>query len=369
MEKIKILLISDLHLGMEKVNSLISGEERISTFRRIMSLAQKHDILLIAGDLIHCADIENNYYRIMDDEFSSLLDAEKEIFYSPGPGELSQEGRLNPAVSEISTTFTFSDDKNEFMVKSSKGDIYIYGLQSNSKNTEWNITRDEQKGFHIGLFHTDFNPQISGSADTGCIKKDDIKKMNLDFYALGKNHTFKMFRFSNKIIGAYPGSSEPCSIDESGDRFAVSMEIEDNVLLNIKRIAVNTGKILSDEIDCSTVINQNSLLEKIKSTYPDKSIVNITLTGERDFLIENNFKTELSEYFRGLKITDSSLPSLKVMTEESIESDSLKGIFFKELSKRMKSSNNKNIKSEVLAEIISRKNISGKSVGAVLCDF
>ncbi len=368
MDKTRILLISDLHLGIEKINPLISGEERISTLRRIISLAHKHDLLLIAGDLIHDAEIDSSYFRIINEEFSSLMDAGKEIFYTPGPGELLSDGRLNPSVTELSTTYIFSD-KKDFMFKSSKGDIYIYGMQSSSMNTEWNIVRSEQKGFHIGLFHADFNPQIGGSADTGCIKKDDIKKMNLDFYALGKNHTFKMFRFANKILGAYPGSPEPCSIDESGDRFAVSMEIEKNSLHNIKRIAVNTGKILSDAIDCSTIINQNSLLEKIKSTYPDRSIVNIILTGERDFLIENNFKTELSEYFRGLKITDSSLPSLKVMIEENTKCDSLKGIFFKELSRQISTISDNSIKSEVLAEIISLKKISSKNGGSILCDF
>ncbi len=368
MENTKILLISDLHLGIERVNSLISGEERLNTLKRIFSLANKHNILLIAGDLIHDENIDHKYFEILKDEFSSLITAGSEIYYIPGPGELTSQNKVYSAISELSTTFTFSDDKEDFMIKSSKGDIFIYGLQSKSITSEWNITRSEKKGFHIGLFYADFNPQTSGISDTGSIKKDDIKKMNLDFYALGKNHTFKMFRLSNKILGAYPGSAESCSIDETGDRFVISMDIEDNLLNNIKRIAVNTGKILSNEIDCSTLINQSSLFEKIRSTNPEKSIVNITLTGERDFLIENNFKEELSEHFRGLKISDASLPSLKVMIEENSESDSLKGVFFKELNKYM-DDNSVKFKSEILAEIISRKSINERKGGAVLCDF
>jgi len=369
MGKIKILLISDLHLGIEKINSLISGEERLSTLKRIISLAQKHNILLVAGDLINNENIDTKYFDILKEEFSSLIDNGKEIFYTPGPGELTSDGKLNPAISDIRTTFIFSDGKNNPMIKSSKGDVFIYGLQSKSSSNEWNIARTVQKGFHIGLFHADFNPQISGTPDTKIIKKDDIKKMNLDFYALGKNHTFKMFRLSNKILGAYPGSAESCSIDETGDRFVISMEIEEDMLQSIKRIAVNTGKILSDEIDCSTIINQNSLFEKIRSTYPEKSIVNIILAGERDFQIENNFKTELSEYFRNLKITDTSHPSLKVMIEDGIKCASLKRIFFQTLNDRMNNNATNKIKSEILAEIISKQYINGKSGGVILCDF
>jgi DNA repair exonuclease SbcCD nuclease subunit len=369
MDKIKILLISDLHLGIESVNSLISGEERLSTFRRIISLAHKHDILMIAGDLIHNGNIETDYIDIVKTEFSSLLDGGIEIFYTPGPGELNSMGKIYPAVSEINTTHTFSDNKDEFYVKSSKGNLFIYGLQCSSSQNRWNISRKESNGFHLGLFHADFNPQINETSDTMCIKKDDIKKMNLDFYALGKNHNFKMFRFSDRIIGAYPGSPEACSIDETGDRFAVSMEIDKNILHNIKRIAVNTVKILGDEIDCSTIINQDILFEKIKSTYPENSIVNILLTGERDFIIENNFKTELSEYFRGLKITDISQPTLKIMIDENIKNPSLEGIFFQILNQRVNGADRERIKNDTLAWIINKKQIQDRNEGAILCDF
>ncbi len=369
MEKIKILLISDLHLGMEKENPFISGEERLSTLKRITSLAGKHDILLVAGDLIHDENIDSRYYESIEKEFSSLIETGIEIFYTAGPGELTSRNKINPAISEISTTFTFSDDRNQSMAKSSKGNIFIYGLQSRSISREWDITKAEIDGFHIGLFHADFNPQNNGSPDTESIKKDDIKKMNLDFYALGKNHNFKMFRLSNRIIGAYPGSPEPYSIDETGDRFAISMEIEDNAIGNIKRIAVNTAKILSEEIDCSTVINQNTFIEKIKSTYPYRSLVNITLTGERDFLIENNFNAVLSEHFRGLKITDISLPSLKVMIEENIEGDDLKDVFFRTLKEHINDPAAKKFRSGIIAEIISQKNTPEKKGGNILCSF
>lgn len=369
MDKIKILLISDLHLGIERINPLITEEERSGTFKKIISLSQKHDMLLIAGDLIHDHNVETRYYDILNREFTSLLNSGTEIYYTPGPGELMPDGTINPAVSGLNITHLFSDDNDAHMVKSSRGDVYIYGRQCGSSDKGWDITRMNGTGFHIGLFHADFNPQISGSPDRKCIKKDDIKNMNLDFYALGKNHTFKMFRFSSKILGAYPGSAEPCSIDETGDRFAVSMEVENNTLGTIKRIAVNTGKILSDEIDCSSIINYNALIDRIKSTYPDKSIVNLTLTGDRDFLLEDNLKNGLSGYFRRLKITDSSLPSLKIMIDENTKDNSLLDVFFKELNKSIVDSNNSSIKSEILAEIISRKETDGKNGGMVLCDF
>jgi DNA repair exonuclease SbcCD nuclease subunit len=368
MEKIKILLTSDLHLGLERVNSLISGEERLSTFMKIISLAHKHNILLIAGDLIHDENIDASYPDVLKKEFSALLEAGKEIYYTPGSGELTKGGKLSPLLTGISTTFTFSDN-SDYVVKSSIGEIFIYGLQNMSLNKGWNIARKGRDGFHIGLFYADFSPQLSGTPVVGCIKKDDMKKMDLDFFALGKSHAFKMFRFSNKILGACSGSAEPCSIDEYGDRFVVSLELDGNELCNIKRIAVNTGKILYNVMDCGTIINQKDLIEKIKSTYPVNSIINITLTGERDFVIEDDIKTELAGFFRNLKIVDISLPTLKVMVEENNNNCSLKGIFFRKLNERLKSSVTKKMNSEILVKIISQNNRKNNTRGAILCDF
>jgi DNA repair exonuclease SbcCD nuclease subunit len=197
------------------------------------------------------------------------------------------------------------------------------------------------------------------------IKKDNIKKMKLDFYALGKKHTFKMFKLYNKIIGAYPGSSESYSIDETGDRFVISMEVENSELQNIKKIAVNSNKILSGEIDCSDILNQTDLFEIIKSDYPADSIINIALAGGRDFIIESNFINGLSEYFRGVKATDVSVPSLKIMIEENTD-DSLKGVFFQILNEKVDEDELNEADSEMLAGIISQRVASNKREGVVL---
>ncbi|MCL2155307.1 MAG: metallophosphoesterase [Leptospirales bacterium] len=364
MEKIKILIISDLHLGMENADPIISGEERLKTFNKIISIADEHDILLIAGDLINDENIDSKYFAILNENFSSLINSGKEIFYTPGFGELTSQDSINPSILQLNTTFTFSDDKG-FMVKSSKGDIFIYGLWSKNPSDEWDIVRSNKNGFHIGLFYADFNPQINASSDNMSIKKDNIKKMNLDFYALGKKHTFKMFKLYNKIIGAYPGSSESYSIDEIGDRFVISMEIEDDEVRNIKKISVNSNKILSEEIDCGDIFNQTDLLEKFKLSYPAESIINITLAGERDFMIESNFISELSEYFRGVKVTDISIPSLKIMIEENID-DSLKGVFFQILNEKIDKETLSETDSEMISGIIYPSARSHKREGVVL---
>jgi DNA repair exonuclease SbcCD nuclease subunit len=368
MEKIKILLISDIHLGIESADPIISGEERLETFDNIISIAGDHDILLIAGDLIHDENTDSKYFDILNEKFSSLIESGKEIFYTPGYGELTSQEEINPSILKIKTTCTFSDVRGS-MVKSSKGDIFIYGLWNKDSSDEWDIVRSQDEGFHIGLFYADFTPQINDSSDKLSIKKNNIKKMNLDFYALGKNHSFKMFKLYNKIIGAYPGSSVSCSIDETGERFAVSMEIEGSELREIKKIAVCSARIFGGEIDCSEIFDQAALLEKIKSSYPADSVINITLSGDRDFMIESDFISEISEYYRGGKITDISIPSLKIMIEENINNDSLKGVFFQILNEKIDANTPSEDDNEMLAAIISQRIRGNKAEEVMLCDF
>jgi predicted phosphodiesterase len=365
MAKIKILLISDLHLGLERINPWISAEERLSTFRNIISLAREHDILMVAGDLINDSAIDSSYYDLIEKEFSSLLSDGKEIYYCTGAGELTGEGFLDPLIRRISTTFTFSDTSSNYVYKSSFGELFIYGLQNTGINDKWDIARKTPEGFHIGLFYADFSPQLAGAPDIRCIKKDDMKKMNLDFFALGKSHTFKMFKSSSKILGACPGSAEPCSMNEYGDRYAVSLEVEDGELRSIKRIAVNTVKIMNEEIDCRIFSGQQELVEKIKSTWAAGSLININLAGERNFLINDNFRMELVNFFRKIVITDCSVPSLEVLIDENRGSDSLKGFFYRNLKEQIPGGK---MDSRLLASIILKKNIKNKTECAIICD-
>jgi len=57
------------------------------------------------------------------------------------------------------------------------------------------------------------------------------------------------------------------------------------------------------------------------------------------------------------------------MIDENADDQSLKGVFFRILDKRIKGAAPEKIKSEILAEIINEKNSARSSEGAILCDF
>lgn len=352
MKSIKLLLTSDLHLGIDQKKSLCIENERIETFKRIMAQAAKHDILLIAGDFFDSSISVPYFFEHAAPEITNLLEEGTEIFYTPGSEELCANREITDYISSLANCFYFSDKKEDEYIKSNKGDLYIYGLQAQSTHSTDTITRCREKGFHLGLFYADYQPDSMDLQNKECLNRESMKQMNMDFYALGKSHFFKMFRSQNKIIGACPGSPEPCYIDESGDRFVISMEILNRGIANIKRIPINTASVLTGSIDCSAIKQETDLIDKIKAFAKEDKILNIVLTGIRNFEL-NKLENELAGYYRGLQIVSKTAPSLNMQISSFCDDNSLKGEIHRTLRKKIENKNiPENINPDALARIL-----------------
>ncbi len=337
MDTVKILLTSDLHLGMERVNPLISRDERLNTLKKIGDLAAEHQILLLAGDILNASYIDRGHIDAINDELLRVSDSGTEIFLTPGNGEMEQGGSVYNALSDLKTTFTFENSNKDTMVKSGKGEIYIYGSGNIDSQIPADLTRCEKNGFHIGLFHADFSPQSTDKGAANCIGKKEIKQMNLDFFALGKNHGFRLFRFSERLLGAYPGSPEPCSLDECGERFVISIDIENNRIASFRRIPINTISVNSREIDCSAVNSESDLISTIKNSGDMNALNRIELLGTRDFSTGPALREELSGCFRGLKVIDRTELTQRAFIEEASAEPGFRGMFFRNLQIKGKS--------------------------------
>lgn len=365
METIKILLTSDLHLGIERTNPLISRDERFTTLKKITSLAADHDILLMAGDILNAGLVDMAYIDAINDELVNVSDRGTEVYLAAGSGEMEPKGPQAGIVPELKATCCFSEKNKELMIKSGKGDIFIYGINCADPAIS-GITRKEKNGFHIGLFYADFSPQATEAGNTGCIGKKEIKDMNLDFFALGKSHCFRLFRFSERILGAYPGSPEPCSLDECGERFVISIEIGDNRISSFKRIPVNTVTVNSHEINCSSITSEKELLSSIKKIGSRDTMNRIELTGSRNFSTGAELREELTGYFRGLKVIDMTEPSQKVFMEEASSGNGFRGMFFRNLSERVNENPGKGPDHNLVKELFSHG--ESETGGILFCD-
>ncbi len=329
--EIKFLIVSDLHLGIRE--SPVQEEIRVRTFQKIISLAAEYDMLLIAGDLLENAGDDGRTLRMAGEEFNRLADQGVRTFYCTGVSELSDDSEVLKALSEMNITHLFRPDgaNAPFLFEKEDQMVHIYGVPAGVNPYEAGISRVPENGFHLGLFYVDFNPDIeyrdprAHGRNIYTMKREDFKNLGLDFYAMGFNHNFRMFKVQDKIIAAYPGTPEATSFLETGDRYILSCSVTGNEIQSIKRLAVNSITIETSEFDCSLYSSFAEILAEIESMKSKKTHLSVILKGERKYPVNLSYFRGIKDSFHLLNVTDISLPTMDFMIREYGYEETLRG--------------------------------------------
>lgn len=323
----KILITSDLHLGMEEC---VSSESRMETFKRICSLAADHRILLIAGGFVEADKISPADERAVIAEFAALREKGTEIFYAPGASELTAAGNVSPLIHGLGATHVFSGTVpgSPYAVSCGEQRIYIYGAAWSPELDITEAAKTEDPGFHIGLFHHDFD-SASG--------REMLPKMRLDLYVLGSDHSSRIFKKGEKIICITPGTPEAVSSQDTGDRFVISVDIKNSSVSEFRRKKVNTMRLCTFELNCTDRTPESLadvILAQARADSGEKSVLYLRLQGERDFEA-SALTSVLANRFSDIRLQDESLPSLRFLTELYGEEDSVRGQFFRLLTAKL----------------------------------
>ncbi len=335
---VKILLTSDIHLGIKVDDQLIPEYIRIKTLKKISSLAKKHDLFLIAGDLFDGQHIKRETIDIVANEFNEIRAHNVEIIYTLGDAELNENGQIPPYINSLNISHIFNEFNYtipyEFLKEEQR--VYIYGSPVQSQFEITKIKRVSEDGFHIGLFHTNFNLENNNSGSgVRILHKNDIKTLKLDFYALGHQHHFKLIKYLNRLIGAYPGSPEATAKDETGERFVLSLTVNENEINQIKRLNVNSSRLKEVKVNCENYNNIGYITDLLKSNSDTEEVLLLTLSGERNFILDLNELYRYKYNYLDLIIDDQSIPQINLLIEEFIRENSLRGEFFSILKEKI----------------------------------
>ena len=337
--EIKILLTSDIHLGLGGAGAPVPEKARMNTFKRIVSLAREHDILLIAGDLIDGVALDKETLDVIRAEFNGLRENNVEILLTPGPGELTPDKTVAPFLFDLRATYIFTSPEAAVPYTFTKEDqrVYFYGIPSSYSHDIAKIKKTSNDGFHIGLFHVEFEIENGGPRESVFkLHKKSLKKLELDFYALGHNHNFKMFKVADRIIGTYPGSPEATGFGETGDRYVISISLKNNEIFQIKRLSVNSVKICDSVIDCSAPESQNAM-HKILDESKGKNVVHrLTLTGFRDYVLNRESINQYKDLYLDVVFCDESIPTVNTQINEYGSGESIRGEFYRNLKEDIK---------------------------------
>jgi len=325
-DQIRILLTGDIHLGAEQ--SPVPPSMRVNTFKKITSLAREHDLLLIAGDLLDSPAIDGNLVELISNEFKAVRAAGTEVLLSPGKGELLSSGVVADVLKNIGCSAVFENPvySEPFVFKKNGQEVFVYGKPAPIALETLKVHREQEEGFHIGLYYIDFSMEKNRSL---------IKGGTFDFFAMGSMHNFRMFKVHDRIIGVYPGSPEACDFTESGERYVVSMQVHGNTIQNIKRLSVNSVRLKSELVDCGAYGEIESLLEDISRKATKRELLKITLEGNRDFALTDDFTEKLKAKYFDVIYEDVSLPTFDSFYEQFCGEESIRGETFRILKDRM----------------------------------
>ncbi|MDR3237672.1 MAG: metallophosphoesterase [Spirochaetia bacterium] len=322
----KILITSDIHLGAGG-ETIVPEAERIETFKQIAGLACEHDLMLIAGDLIDSGDVSDEIKDIIKEEFRKIREAGTEIVYTPGISEQSKVGGIYDFIGDFGATHIFNRRKISapYSLTADGQRLHIYGAVSSPHFNITNVKRRDEQGFHIGLFHSDFDFKKN---------KPGIRIMELDFYALGYGHSCKIFKVLDRVIGVKPGSPVAITEKETGERYVLSVTVAGDAVSEIKHIPVNTVSVSAAKIDCGDYADSNALRDALMDKASDKTILVLSIEGEHSFTLSSVLES-LKEHFFDLRVTDNSIPSADFLITSYAEENSIRGEFFRILQEKL----------------------------------
>ncbi len=133
----RVLLTSDLHLGLRRDNFIDNREQHLSTFRKIAAMSGRYDILLIAGHLIDENYTDSSLLDVIKEEFCAITEKGTEIFYTTAHDEFSDHDVIED-IEKIQGVTIFHDGSKSGSVKSGKGNIYVHGIRSGIETREKN---------------------------------------------------------------------------------------------------------------------------------------------------------------------------------------------------------------------------------------
>ncbi|MBI2608618.1 MAG: DNA repair exonuclease [Deltaproteobacteria bacterium] len=348
MSKLKILHTADIHLGSKFLFLEDYAEQReqdfIKTFHRICltAIEQKVDLVLIAGDLFDSPHPTPFVVEESKKGFTKLLQNNIEVTLIAGTHD---DIIASDSVYHDPFWNQFHFLKEPILSKPKeltlKGiPLYLYGVSYNTldfKDPLPSMRRVEVKGLHLGLLHCSIkdNPEWSVMAkDLPCDIKE-LFELKLDYLALGHYHNYRLYEETGCFI-SYCGSSEGKRFHEIDERFVNIIEFENDKLI-VRKHAIQSKKMLSQNIDLTTISDEKHLIQTLNKLGGEDILALITLEGSPDFQIySDKIHETCKKNFAYLKLKDN-VHVLKSLPIELIEKeDTVRGLFVRKLQDKMK---------------------------------
>lgn len=349
----KFVHIADMHFDSPFVNLSekdIMGDlrrlEQRKVFKKIIEYIKENNIkyFFISGDLYEHKYIKQSTIEYVNKLFEEI--PETNIYIAPGNHDPYTKNSYYNKYNWSKNVKIFGPKVEK--IETQDVNIYGYGFDDFycSDSGVENIEIEQNEKPNILIIHGNIDGSTIGDMQYNSMSKKMLEEKGFDYVALGHIHKKDYNTEENQKI-VYPGSTISLGFDELGEHGMIVGDVEKNKL-EIQFVKLDDKQFTKRELNVDNIYSKEELIEKINELkIEENNYIEIILIGNRNFEIN---KYDLIRYISNnniIKIKDNT--KIAYDLEKLENENTLKGLFIKEMNKKIK-----NAETEEEKEIIEK---------------
>jgi len=354
---LRLLHTADVHLGARHADlgeqAAAQRERQFAAFKATidLALAEKVDVVLIAGDLFDSNSQPKRSVERVAAELKRLSEKKIRTVIIPGTHDVYDRSSVYRAHDIAAMSKTAAGDDLVTVLTSDRPDVHLAACDAvihtrvfDTKRAPQNplgdlhVGSDKRATWKIGLLHAAVSIPGKTDADEVVVTKEEIAATGLDYLALGHWHSTQRGT-AGAVTYAYSGSPEPVAVDQdkAGKVLLVTL---DNALgqkaVAIEERQVGRTKFEKVEVDAAAITSQPALVERLAAKADKDLVLDVRLVGvkadELDIDVDE-VETQIRGSFLKVRVRDLSMPA---MTEGILPPpDTIAGAFIREVEGRI----------------------------------
>jgi DNA repair exonuclease SbcCD nuclease subunit len=355
---LRLIHTADVHLGARHDDlgdqAAAQRERQFAAFKAAvdLALAEKVDLLLIAGDLFDSNVQPRRSVERVAAELKRLAEARIRTVIIPGTHDVYDKASIyraydlpalagNGANDDLVTVL----DPDHPSVHLAACDVVVYGPVFATKRAphsplrDLDVSRDQTVAtWRIGMVHGAIAIPGRTDHDEVVITTEEIAATHLDYLALGHWHSAQSGH-AGKVTYAYSGAPEAVALDQDRAGKVLLVELDERngaKAVKVEERQVGRTRFEKRQIDASAVASQPALVESLAAAADPDLVIDVRLVGVRPDELDldlEEIETSLAPSFLKVRVRDASLPAL---TDGPLPSpDTIAGAFIRDLEGRI----------------------------------
>ena len=353
---LRLLHTADVHLGARHADlgdrAATQRERQFAAFVATvdLALAEKVDLLLIAGDLFDSNTQPRRSVERAAAQIKRLVHGRIRVVIAPGTHDVFDKASIYRAYDMAALAGAVGSDLVTVLdpdhpdVHLRALDVVVHGRCYGTKRAPesplagLDVAKDERAAWHVGLLHAALAIEGRTDGDEVVIRTEEIEASHLDYLALGHWHSTTKGK-AGRTVYAYAGAPEPIALDQdrAGNVLLVTLDGErGRKKVEVEERRVGRTQFERLQLDAATVGTQPALVALLRERANADLVLDVELIGVRpdelDLHVEE-VEAELAEQFLKVRVRDRSVAPLPEGPVAS--ADTVLGAFIRDLEARV----------------------------------